>query len=83
MSGMAEVDRAFGEYMREHREAGGADPRVYLERVGDEHRAELAALIDGYLVRAPRREFDREAFEQSNAAEVADSLHRELFGDDR
>ncbi len=44
-------------------------------------RAELEALLDGYLARAPRREFDRAAFSASPAARaVADALGRSLAG---
>jgi len=60
--------------------AGEADPLAYLERVEGAERAELAALIDGYLARAPRRPFDREGFETSRARAVTEEVGRSLGG---
>ena len=60
--------------------AGEADPLAYLERVEGADRAELAALIDGYLARAPRRPFDREGFETSRARAVTEEVGRSLGG---
>ena len=51
---MTDLDRLFGEYVAEHQAGGEADPRDYLSRVSAAERAELAALIDAYLARAPR-----------------------------
>lgn len=79
MSAGNNIDRAFADYVREHREVGWADPHRYFEGLEREERAELAALIDGYLLRQPRRPFDPDAFANSNAAAVADALHRELL----
>jgi hypothetical protein len=76
---MSAVDRAFADYVRDHRKVG-ADPAAYLEQLDATGRRELAALIDGYLVRQPRREFDPEAFDNSNARPLADALHRSLHG---
>jgi hypothetical protein len=53
---------------------GVADPAEYLARADGLDRAELEALIDAYLARAPRRAFDRSAFEASPAAGVVASL---------
>jgi hypothetical protein len=48
--------------------------------VSGRDRAELAALIDAFLERAPRRAFDPEAPRSSRAAAVAESVHRSLAG---
>ena len=75
------VDRLLGEYIAEHRAGGIADPREYLSRATSEpERVELAALIDGYLARAPRQRWDAESFRGSSAERVADGLERAIAG---
>jgi hypothetical protein len=71
---MTDVNRLLEEFIAEDRAGGVADPSEYLARVSGVDRAELAALIDGYLARAPRRAFDRAAFEASPARAVVASL---------
>jgi hypothetical protein len=66
------------EFIAEDRAGGVADPAAYLARVSGAERAELEALLDAYLARAPRRPFDRAAFADSGAARVADALDRSL-----
>jgi hypothetical protein len=70
---MTDVDRLLEEFIASDR-AGVADPAVFLARVSGIDRAELEALIDGYLARAPRRAFDRAAFSSSPALGVVASL---------
>lgn len=70
------VDQLFKEYVA----GGGADPLPFLERAPEGDRAELAALIEGFLARAPRREWDAAAYEASGAPAVVDSLSRSLRG---
>jgi hypothetical protein len=77
---MSAVDRLLAEYMEEHRSGGEADPVAYLDRAAAEDRRELAALIDGYLARAPRREFDETAFRDSQAEVMVDGLQRSVVG---
>jgi hypothetical protein len=77
---MADVDRLLHEFIEEDRERGPADPRAYLHQLQGTDRAELEALIDGYLARAPRRPFDRDAFARSPARGVAEELGRALGG---
>ena len=43
-------------------------------------RAELAALIDAYLARAPRQAFDQAAFRGSSAERTVDELERAIAG---
>jgi hypothetical protein len=76
---MTDVDRLLSEFIASDR-AGVADPAAYLAQVSGGERAELEALIDGYLARAPRRGFDRAAFEVSPARAVAEALDRSLSG---
>ena len=77
---MSDVERQLQEFIREDREGGDADPLAFLRRVEGEDRAELEALIDGYLARAPRRAFDREAYESSPARGVTEEIGRALGG---
>jgi hypothetical protein len=77
---MTDVDRLLSEFIAEDRAGGVADPSAYLARVSGRERDELEALLDGYLARAPRRSFDRAAFELSPAQAVADALDRSLSG---
>lgn len=65
MSGPQQV---FEEFVRAYRGQGEADPRPYLARVEGVDRAELQALIEAFLERAPRRDWDPEAFAGSLAA---------------
>ena len=77
---MADVDKLLHEFIAEDQAGGSADPLDYLRRVEGTDRAELEALIDGYLARAPRRPFDRAAFARSPARAVAEELGRALGG---
>ena len=76
---MSQVEKLLSEYKEAHR-AGSGDPRPFLERAPAEDRALLAALIEGYLENAPRREFDRDEFLDSAAAPVAEGVQRSLAG---
>jgi len=78
---MADVETLLNEYIAEHRAGGDADPRSYLGRVTGTDRSELAALIDGYLSRAPRQQFDKAAYEVSRAPEVVEALAGSLQGE--
>ena len=77
---MADVDRLLAEYKEAHRDGEG-DPRPFLDRASNTSERELlTALIDAYLEQAPRREFSREAFRASPAANVAEAVERSLVG---
>jgi hypothetical protein len=76
---MAQIDELLREYKEAHG-AGSGDPRPFLSRAQAADRAVLAALIEGYLENAPRREFDREEFLESPAAPVAEGVQRSLAG---
>src|SRR4051812_47726848 len=77
---MTNVDRLLEQYIQEHRSGGDADPLAYLDRLEGTDRAELAALIDAYLERAPGREWDPEAFKGSPAEQLVKSLSESLEG---
>lgn len=77
---MSEVDRLFERYIDEHRAGGEADPWAFLGQVEGVDRAELAALIDSYLARAPGAEWDPEGFKGSAAERLTESLDRSLRG---
>lgn len=77
---MADVDQLLKDYIAEHRAGGEADPRAYLERADSADRAELEALIDAYLVRAPGEPWDEAAYSGSAAERLVESLHESLAG---
>ncbi len=77
---MMGVDGLFARYVAEHQAGGAADPRAYLARAAPAERAQLAALIDAYLARAPRRPFDPSEFAGSTAERTVDELQRALAG---
>jgi hypothetical protein len=77
---MSDVERLLAEYKDVHRSGGDADPSPFLARTSGVEREQLAGLIDAYLERASRREFDAGALRDSPAAAVADSAQRTLAG---
>ena len=77
---MVDVDTLLKQFIAEHEAGGDADPRAYLEQVEGGDRSELSALIEGYLMRAPRRAWDPSAYERSGAPAMVDALSRSLEG---
>lgn len=77
---MSSVERLLADYIAEHRAGGEADPREYLSRASPSDQRELAALIDAYLARAPRQEFDEMTFRGSSAERTVDELERAIAG---
>jgi hypothetical protein len=77
---MSDVERLLEEYKQVHQGGGDADPGPFLARASGIEREQLAALIDAYLERAPRREFDAVRFLDPSVVAVADSAHRTLAG---
>jgi hypothetical protein len=78
---MPDVDRLFTEYQAEHRAGSEPDPRRYLEQVQGADRAELEALMDGYLARAPGREWNPEAFRGSAAERFVEAFAPSITAD--
>jgi hypothetical protein len=77
---VSDVDRLLAEYIKDHRAGGAADPTTFLSRAVPSDRRELAALIDGYLSRAPRQRFDAVDFRGSRSERIVDELERALGG---
>ena len=74
---MSRVQQLLTAYMAEHGRIGGADPLPYLDEVEGTERAELTALIDHFLAKAPRRPFSVAAFEVFRAQpEVVQQANR-------
>jgi hypothetical protein len=71
---MSDVDRLLAQFKADFEAGGTMLPSDVLARVEGSERRELEALIDGYLVHAPRRAFDRAAFAASPAADLAEEL---------
>ena len=74
------VDQLFQQFKAAFGAGEDADLPALLAKVEGDDRAELSALIDAYLVRAPRQEWDVEAYRRSSAPEVVDALTRGLRG---
>jgi hypothetical protein len=77
---MSDVERLLDEYVAEHRAGGRADPREFVSRAAPAERRELAALIDAYVARAPRGQFDEASFRGSSAERTVDELERAIAG---
>ncbi len=80
---MTDVDRLLQEFIAEHQAGGEADPLAFLARAPDRgSRLELEALIDGYLMHAPRVPVDMSAaaYEGSTAEKVVEALSPSITG---
>jgi hypothetical protein len=77
---MGEVERLFEEYKAAHAAGGEPDPHGFLARVSGVDRAQLAALIDAYLMRAPRRSIEPDQSLDAAPRAVAEALERSLAG---
>lgn len=77
---MSDLQNLLTEYVAEHQAGGEADPQPYLARVSATERKELAALIDAYLVQAPRQPFDADRYRGSTAERTVEELERALGG---
>ncbi|MGE0065828.1 MAG: hypothetical protein AB7L91_17120 [Dehalococcoidia bacterium] len=64
---MSGPQQLFERFTEEYRSRGEADPREYLDRLEGVDRAELEALIERFLLSAPRRDWDADAFRGSIA----------------
>jgi hypothetical protein len=80
MTDMTDVDRLLQEFIAADRGGEVPDPLAFLGRVPEGERAELSALLDGYLGRAPRRAFSPAEFSLSPARPLAEALDRSLSG---
>lgn len=64
---MTDPQQIFRQFTDAYRRDGSTDPREYLARTEGIDRAELGALIDAFLERAPLRQWDAAAFSGSMA----------------
>jgi hypothetical protein len=76
----SEVDRMFNEFVEQHESGSSPEPLEYLRQLEGTDRAELAALIAGYLERAPRRQWNAEAFRGSAAEHAVEEAMAEPVG---
>ncbi len=74
---MSSVDQLLSRFVAECCKNGDADPLLYLQQVSGADRAELTALIDGFLAQAPPPAFEQSSF----AAFAADSRRQALVKD--
>jgi len=77
---MTDLDSLLSEFIARQRSGGEADPTDLVERLEGIDRRELEELIDAYLRRAPRGEFDAAAYRESGAPQIVDALSRSLTG---
>lgn len=59
---------------------GAADPREWISRAAPGARQKLAAAIDHYLMTAPRRAWDPDAYESSIAKVAVDRVYESIDG---
>lgn len=64
---MTDPEQLFRQFVDSYREGGSADPRPYLAQLEGMDQEELRALIEAFLERAPRREWDADAYAGSLA----------------
>ena len=74
---MTDPQQLFREFADRYASEGSADPREYLARAEGTDREELRALIEGFLERAPRREWDAGAFSGSIAERATERAAQE------
>ncbi len=74
------VDQLFEQFKSAHRAGEVVDAPGLLSQLEGTDRAELTALIDAYLTRAPRRAWDEAAYRQSDAPQAVEALTRSLKG---
>jgi len=71
---MADLEALLAEFAATLEAGGSPEPNEWLLRVDAGERQEMAALIDSYLMTAPRRTWNAQAFEISPAREVVDRV---------
>jgi hypothetical protein len=69
---MADLDRLLAELAADYEAGRDVDPAALLDRVDPDQRQELAARIDSYLMTAPPRKWDPEAYEGSLVQQAVD-----------
>lgn len=74
---MSDPQSLFQGFVEAYRHDPGTDPRDYLSQVEGADRDELGALIDRFLLSAPRRPWDPAAFPGSIAERAASAVAEE------
>lgn len=77
---MADIDRLIEEFAADWEAGRRADVGSFLERVDPGRRQELAAALDRYLMSAPTRRWDPEAFEGSLAQRAVERVYESIEG---
>ncbi|MFN8111826.1 MAG: hypothetical protein U0R51_01370 [Solirubrobacterales bacterium] len=77
---MADIDRLIEEFAADWEAGRRTDVGSFLERVDPGQRQELAAALDNYLMAAPTRRWDPEAFEGSLAQRASDRVYESVAG---
>lgn len=77
---MADLDRLRDEFAAAFAAGQSPDPAEWLARVGADQRQELERRIDQYLMTAPRRAWDAEAYERSLAKIAVDRVFESREG---
>lgn len=77
---MSRVEQLLRQYVEVHRQSRDADPRPYLAQLDGAEKEQLEVLIDEYLRRAPRREWDEAAYAESAARPLTAALAQSLGG---
>lgn len=77
---MADIDRLIEEFAADHEAGRAVDVAQFLDRVDPSRRQELADRLDRYLMAAPTRRWDPEAFEGSLAQRASDRVYESIEG---
>jgi hypothetical protein len=78
---MADLDRLLDELAADYEAGREVDPAALLDRVDPDQRQELAARIDSYLMTAPPRKWDPEAYEGSLAQQAVDRVYESIVAE--
>lgn len=77
---MADLRRLLEEFAADYEAGRDADPAALLDRADPDQRQELAGLLDSYLMTAPTRRWDPDAFEGSLAQLAVDRVYDSVEG---
>lgn len=78
---MADLDRLIDELAAAYEAGRDVDPAAVLRRADPDQRQELAARIDSYLMTAPPRKWDPEAYEGSLAQQAVDRVYEAVVAE--
>ncbi|HET6831381.1 MAG TPA: hypothetical protein VFH44_08540 [Solirubrobacterales bacterium] len=78
---MADLDRLLDELAADYEAGRDVDPAAFLDRADPGQRQELAARIDSYLMTAPPRKWDPEAYEGSLAQQAVDRVYESIVAE--